>query len=111
MNEKSEAHSAQMLFGKVEGILGSVSGAMARARDYLFSQQHEDGYWCGELEADTTLESDYITIHIAAGHRRSMTHATRRSGDSAPPERRTAAGRFIAGGPSNISASVKAISL
>ncbi len=21
------------------------------------------GYWCGELEADTTLESDYIMVH------------------------------------------------
>ena len=28
--------------------------------DYLLSIQAEEGYWVGELEADTTLESDYI---------------------------------------------------
>ena len=33
----------------------------------LFSQQHEEGYWCGELEADTTLESDYILLHTLLG--------------------------------------------
>ena len=67
MSEKSESRPAQMLFGKVEGILERVSGAIAGARDYLFSRQHEDGYWCGELEADTTLESDYIAIHTLLG--------------------------------------------
>jgi squalene-hopene/tetraprenyl-beta-curcumene cyclase len=107
MNEKSEAHSAQMLFGKVEGILGRVSGAMARARDYLFSQQHEDGYWCGELEADSTLESDYIAIHIllGTGNRERMERAVpeiirQQNQDGGWP--------IFAGGPSNISASVKA---
>ncbi len=34
--------------------------AVARGRDYLLSLQHQEGYWLGELEADTTLESDYI---------------------------------------------------
>ena len=37
------------------------------ARKFLFSQQHEEGYWCGELEADTTLESDYILLHTLLG--------------------------------------------
>ncbi|HST78443.1 MAG TPA: squalene--hopene cyclase [Verrucomicrobiae bacterium] len=107
MSEKSEGHSAQMLFGKVEGILGRVSGAMARARDYLFSQQHEDGYWCGELEADSTLESDYIAIHIllGTGNRERMERAVpeiirQQNQDGGWP--------IYAGGPSNISASVKA---
>jgi squalene-hopene/tetraprenyl-beta-curcumene cyclase len=27
------------------------------------SQQHPDGYWCGELEADSMLEADYIFLH------------------------------------------------
>ena len=33
------------------------------------SRQHEDGWWCGELEADTTLESDYIFLHTVLGTR------------------------------------------
>jgi len=80
---------------------------MDGARRALFSIQHEDGYWCGELEADTTLESDYILLHTLLGTR--------------TPERTAAAAREILrhqnedggwpiyrGGPSNISASVKA---
>src|SRR5205809_80101 len=39
--------------------------AIERALSYLKSIQHQDGYWLGELEADTTLESDYIFyLHV-----------------------------------------------
>jgi squalene-hopene/tetraprenyl-beta-curcumene cyclase len=39
--------------------------AVARATEYLLSLQAPDGYWAGELQADTTLESDYIfSLHI-----------------------------------------------
>ncbi len=42
-----------------------LTGAIANARDYLFSLQREDGHWCGELEGDTILESEYIlTFHF-----------------------------------------------
>lgn len=34
--------------------------AVARSSQYLLSLQADEGYWCAELEADTTLESDYI---------------------------------------------------
>jgi squalene-hopene/tetraprenyl-beta-curcumene cyclase len=34
--------------------------AVSRATQFLLSLQEAEGYWCGELEADTTLESDYI---------------------------------------------------
>jgi squalene-hopene/tetraprenyl-beta-curcumene cyclase len=107
MSQKSEGHPAQMLFGKIEGMLGRVSHAMERARDYLFSRQHEDGYWCGELEADTTLESDYIAIHTLLG--------TGKAGrmERAVPEiirhqNEDGGWPIYEGGPSNISASVKA---
>ena len=40
---------------------------MDGARKQLFSQQYEDGYWCGELEADATLEADYILLHNLLG--------------------------------------------
>ena len=36
-----------------------------RAANYLLSIQAEEGFWKGELEADTTLESDYIYyLHV-----------------------------------------------
>ena len=38
---------------------------MAAARRYLLSIQREDGHWCGELEGDTILESEYLlTLHF-----------------------------------------------
>ena len=37
-----------------------VAEAIRRAIDWFLSAQNPTGYWWGELEADTTLESDYI---------------------------------------------------
>jgi squalene-hopene/tetraprenyl-beta-curcumene cyclase len=37
-----------------------LQDAVNRAAEYLLSLQAAEGYWLGELEADTTLESDYI---------------------------------------------------
>src|ERR1700730_11580547 len=59
--------SPQLRFGKIEELGSRVGAAVAAARKYLFSQQHDEGYWCGELEADTTLESDYILLHTLLG--------------------------------------------
>src|SRR6202451_355015 len=61
------AAAPQMRFGKIDDLASRVAVAVDAARNYLFSQQHEDGYWCGELEADTTLESDYILLHTLLG--------------------------------------------
>jgi len=42
-----------------------LDDAVDRGVRYLLSIQHREGYWLGELEADTTLESDYILyLHI-----------------------------------------------
>jgi squalene-hopene/tetraprenyl-beta-curcumene cyclase len=53
--------------GRMDDMMSRVAAAMDAARKYLFSIQHEDGYWCGELEADTTLESEYILMHRLLG--------------------------------------------
>src|SRR5260221_1552176 len=39
-----------------------VGEATAAARRRLLSIQHEDGHWCGELEGDTILESEYLLL-------------------------------------------------
>ncbi len=107
MSKKFGAQAAHMLFGKIDDMLERVSFGIERARDYLFTQQHEDGYWCGELEADTTLESDYIAIHtlLGTGNPSRMQRAVpeiirHQNEDGGWP--------IYTGGPSNISASVKA---
>jgi squalene-hopene/tetraprenyl-beta-curcumene cyclase len=96
-----------LLFGKLDDMLSRVAAATDAARRFLFSAQHEQGYWCGELQADSTLESDYILLHALLG-----------TGD---PERIAKAARYVLehqnpdggwgifhAGPSNVSASVKA---
>ncbi len=56
----------------VEGYFGlapeRLKRAIQRGVDWLLRAQKLDGYWMGELEADTTLESDYILYeYIVAG--------------------------------------------
>ncbi len=36
--------------------------AIAEARDALIAQQHEQGYWLYELEADCTIPAEYIMM-------------------------------------------------
>ncbi|MGZ5141614.1 MAG: squalene--hopene cyclase, partial [Burkholderiales bacterium] len=43
----------------------SVARSIRSAQDYLLQIQHVDGHWCGELEGDTILESEYVlTMHF-----------------------------------------------
>ena len=90
--------------------------AIERAADGLLDLQSPDGYWCGELEADTTLESDYILYQLwmdppgPAGPwlpRRAdrVEHAARYIRDRQTP---TGGWNLFPGGPDNLSASVKA---
>jgi len=39
-----------------------VRQSLDRAIDALLSKQHEDGYWCAELEGDSILQSEYILM-------------------------------------------------
>ncbi|MDQ1474384.1 MAG: squalene-hopene/tetraprenyl-beta-curcumene cyclase [Bryobacterales bacterium] len=45
-------------------LLSAAQQATRRASEYLLSLQHDDGYWCALLTADTTLESDYILLQL-----------------------------------------------
>ena len=48
-----------------DGLRVGVGRAIQSARDYLLQIQHADGHWCGELEGDTILESEYVlTMHF-----------------------------------------------
>src|SRR6201981_1044182 len=94
-------------FGKIDDLASRVAAAIDGARKHLLGQQHEDGYWCGELEADTTLESDYILMHTLLGtgtqerFQKCANYILRgQNEDGGWP--------IYNGGPSNISASVKA---
>ncbi len=44
-----------------------LESTIERGANHLLSLQTEAGYWVGELEADTTLESDYIYYLFVLG--------------------------------------------
>src|SRR5689334_4760013 len=54
-------------FGNLPRLVAAtrLDAAVDKAAGYLKSLQHREGYWLGELEADTTLESDYVFyLHV-----------------------------------------------
>jgi squalene-hopene/tetraprenyl-beta-curcumene cyclase len=97
-----------MRFGKLDDVKARVAAAIDASRKYLFSlQDAEEGYWCGELGADTTLESDYILLHRLLGTENPV--RTQKCANEILSHQNADGGWPIYnGGPSNISASVKA---
>src|SRR5437588_3906971 len=45
----------------------SFSTSLQRARQCLLSLQRPDGHWCGELQGDTILESEYLLLLAFVG--------------------------------------------
>ena len=102
----SAAHPGNLKFGRIDATLEDVEQAIGRAREGLFSRQHEEGYWNGELEADAMLEADYIFLHTLLGTgdegkmRRGLTEIYRFRNDDG-------SWSLFPGGPGNISLTVK----
>jgi len=66
-NPQTPIQPMQPRFGRLDLGLDHVVDGIRRAKDWLLGQQHPDGYWCGELEADVMLEADYIFMHTLLG--------------------------------------------
>jgi squalene-hopene/tetraprenyl-beta-curcumene cyclase len=87
--------------------LDPLSRAIARAQTNLLRLQRDDGHWCGELFADSTLVSDYIAyMHWADEvdpvlQEKCVAHIRRRQ----LPD---GGWNIYEGGPSEINATVKA---
>ncbi len=47
-----------------EQRLARIDTAMRGSASALLGMRHADGYWCGELTADATLEMDYILLQL-----------------------------------------------
>jgi squalene-hopene/tetraprenyl-beta-curcumene cyclase len=96
-------------FGRVDPETEDVELAIRRSRDFILSLQHPDGYWCGELEADSMLEADYIFLHtiLDSGDpgrlQRAFTEMMRYQNDDG-------SWSLYPGGPGNLSLSVKCYS-
>ncbi len=106
-NSKGVDQPAQPRFGRMDVGLERITQGIAQAKDWLFNQQHPDGYWCGELEADSMLESDYIFMHTLLGTgepgrmERAINEILRHQNEDG-------GWGLFPGGPSNISYGVKA---
>jgi len=98
---------AQILFGKIDDLKSRVAAAIDGARKHLFSIQSEEGYWCGELGADTTLQSDYILLHTLLGTG-NPERIRKAANDILNRQNQDGGWSIYEGGPSHVSASVKA---
>jgi squalene-hopene/tetraprenyl-beta-curcumene cyclase len=60
-----------VLVGAGEGGLGArVTQAIARATQYLVATQHARGYWHAPLEANVTMEAEYVFFNRLLGRER-----------------------------------------
>src|SRR5215467_3735034 len=85
----------------------AADAAVEAARRYLLSIQQPDGHWCGELEGDTILESEYLlTLHLLGriGEERSRKAAEYLRRRQLPE----GGWAIYEGGPPDVSSSVKA---
>lgn len=84
-----------------------VDFAVKQARARLFSLQHADGHWCGELQGDTILESEYLLLLYYLG--RSGEERFRKAAQYIRQEQMPGGGwALYAGGPTDLSATIKA---
>jgi len=93
---------------RLRGLLSDrVAAALAAARSYVLSIQEGDGHWCGELEGDTIVESEYLMTLFFLGRR----HETRvrKAAEYLRRQQMPQGGWAVyPGGPPEVSASVKA---
>jgi squalene-hopene/tetraprenyl-beta-curcumene cyclase len=85
----------------------SVASAVERSSDWLLERQHEPGYWIGELEGDTILESEYVLLLAFLG-RESEPACADCARYIADQQLRDGGWSIYPGGPTDLSASVKA---
>ncbi|MBH0205777.1 MAG: squalene--hopene cyclase [Nitrospira sp.] len=85
----------------------AIDDAIRRSQSWFLSQQHAEGYWVAELEADTTLTSEYLMLRrfldrVDVDREQKVVHYLKsmQLPDGGWP--------IYYGGPSEISASVKA---
>ena len=65
MLQSSESSTPTVVTSVAPTLQDRLTEAVRRSVQHLLSLQAPEGYWLGELEADTTLESDYIFyLHV-----------------------------------------------
>lgn len=99
------AVGAATLSGETDQQLQS---AVTRATDWLLHRQAPEGYWCGELEGDTILESEYVLLLVWLGRSPQDPLIQQCAEYIRRQQIPTGGWSLYPGGPLEISASVKA---
>jgi squalene-hopene/tetraprenyl-beta-curcumene cyclase len=81
--------------------------AIDRARDCLLAKQAADGHWCGELQGDTILESEFIILMAFLGRQREE-RCLKAARYLLTQQKNEGAWGNYPGGPADLSVSVKA---
>jgi squalene-hopene/tetraprenyl-beta-curcumene cyclase len=87
--------------------LKPFDSAVGATQRWLLDSQHSDGYWVGELEGDTILESEYILLKAYLGREREPV-CVKVARYLYEHERPGGGWAIYPGGPADLSASVKA---
>src|SRR5512140_1959164 len=89
--------------------LEDLDCGIAAAQQKLFEIQHADGHWCGELEGDTILESEYLLLLYFLDRWGVDAQRLRKACDYLRRRQLPSGGWAIyEGGPDDVSSSVKA---
>ncbi len=98
-----------------QALAEACATSLERSQLALLDLQKPDGYWCGDLLADTTLESDYILLQLwmhtpsASGWKPSTWARIQKAARSIMARQLPNGGfNIYPGGPADVSASVKA---
>ena len=84
-----------------------LAEAVDRGARHLLSLQAPEGYWLGELEADTSLESDYIFYLLVLG-KATRTRVSKLASYIRQRQQEDGGWNIYFGGPSELNATVKA---
>lgn len=88
-------------------LAGPLAAAALATRDWLLARQDAAGFWCGELEGDTILESEYILL--LAWLRQERSPLARKAAETIRRQQlKTGGWAMYPGGQLEISGSVKA---
>ncbi|HEY7541569.1 MAG TPA: squalene--hopene cyclase, partial [Methylomirabilota bacterium] len=62
--EARAVHQTEAAAESRAALADAAAAAVARAAPALLAMQKPEGYWVGDLLADTTLESDYVLLQL-----------------------------------------------
>src|ERR1700676_3998678 len=105
--EDESAVAAAPLPWREQNWAERLESSIERGANHLLSLQAPEGYWLGELEADTTLESDYIFYLHALG-KAGRDRISQLANYVRRPQVPDGCWNIYFGGPSELNATVKA---